>query len=119
MKYGDETFCFNFLVDSSSTFDSLGFGAGMPLSLKQLTDVCMAYSSDYRKCRYLAQDDSDLSKWYCLKKSSKRVFIDDETSDFLKELKKKGLDAKRQGIPLGDNCNGYPILKHIEQGYDK
>ncbi len=89
------------------------------LSLKQLQDVCMLYSGDYKRCRYLAQDDVDSSKWYCLKKSAKRQEIDDETVEFLNELKKKQLDAKKQGIPLGDNCNGYPILKHIEQGHDK
>ncbi len=91
----------------------------MPLSLKQLHDVCLLYSGDYRRCRYLAQDDNDSSKWYCLKKNAKRQDIDDETQEFLKELKKKGTDPRKQGYPLGDNCTGYPILKHIEQGYDK
>jgi hypothetical protein len=91
----------------------------MPLSLKQLQDVCLLYSGNYKRCRYLAQDDTDSTKWYCLKKSSKRSDIDDETYEFLKELKKKGLDASKQGIPLGDNCDGFPILKHIDQGYDK
>ena len=91
----------------------------MPLSLKQLKDVCMLYSGDHRRCRYLAQDDTDTTKWYCLKKSSKKYDIDDESQEFLKDLKKKGLDPRKQGIPLGDNCAGYPILKHIDQGYDK
>lgn len=91
----------------------------MPLSLKQLHDVCMLHSGNYKRCRYLAQDDSDSTKWYCLKKSSKKSEVDDEAVEFLKELKKKGLDPRKQGIPLGDNCDGYPVLKHLEQGYDK
>lgn len=90
----------------------------MPLSLKQLQDVCMLYTGNYKRCRYAGQDDTDSSKWYCLKKSSKRQEIDDETDEFLKELKKKHQDPKKQGVPLGDNCDGYPILKYMEQGYD-
>jgi arabinogalactan endo-1,4-beta-galactosidase len=69
------------------------------------------------RCRYAAQDDSDPTKWYCLKLSSKKAEIDDETKDFLKDAKKKGIDPKT--APLGDNCSGYPILKYKEQGYDK
>jgi len=79
----------------------------------------MLYSGNHKRCRYLAQDDTDSNKWYCLKKSTKKSEIDDETVEFLKELKKKQLDPYKQGIPLGDNCDGYPVLKHIEQGYDK
>lgn len=90
----------------------------MPLSLKQLQDVCLIYANDSRKCKYLAQDDSNPSVWYCLKKSSKKAEVDDETSDYLKDLKKKGVDPRKQGTPLGDNCDGYPILRYIKQGYD-
>jgi hypothetical protein len=89
----------------------------MPLSLKQLKDVCLIYSGTSNKCRYLAQDDSDSTKWYCLKQSSKKAEIDDETKEYLKDSKKKGLGSK--ATPLGDNCAGYPILKYKEQGYDK
>lgn len=91
----------------------------MPLSLKQLQDVCLLHYGDHRCCRYLAQDDSNPDKWYCLKKTSKKAEIDDEASDYIKEQRKKGLDPTKQGYPLGDNCEGYPILKYIEQGFDK
>ena len=91
----------------------------MPLSLKQLQDVCLLYSRDSRKCKYVAQDDTDSSMWFCLKKSSKRAEIDDEADDLLKDLKKKGTDPRKQGAPLGDNCEGYPILRYIKQGYDQ
>jgi hypothetical protein len=89
------------------------------LSLKQLEDVCMVYKQNYKRCRYLAQDDHDPTKWHCLKKSSKKSDVDDEVDESLKELKKKGQDPRKQGVPLGDNCDGYPILKNHEQGYDK
>jgi len=91
----------------------------MPLSLRQLQDVCLIYANDSRKCRYLAQDDTNSSVWYCLKKSSKKSEVDDETNDYLRDLKKKGVDPRKQGTPLGDNCDGYPILRYIKQGYDQ
>jgi hypothetical protein len=91
----------------------------MPLSLKQLQDVCLLYKGGHKRCRYLARDDGDTGKWYCLKKTAKKSEIDDEANEFVKDQKKKGLDPSKQGYPLGNNCDGYPILKHIEQGFDK
>jgi hypothetical protein len=91
----------------------------MPLSLPQLKDVCLLYRQDYKRCRYLGQDDMDGSKWYCMKKNIKKAEIDAETEEYLKESKKKGLDPRTQPVPLGDNCAGFPILKHIDQGYDQ
>jgi len=91
----------------------------MPLSKKHLQDVCLLYDGTYKKCRYLAQDDADWSKWYCVKKSSKKQGIDIEVDDFIADARKKGKDPRKENIPLGDNCEGYPILKYIEQGYDK
>jgi hypothetical protein len=91
----------------------------MPLSLKQLQDVCLLYSNDSRKCRYVAQDDTNHNVWFCLKKSSKKAEIDEETDDYLRDMRKKGNDPKKQAVPLGDNCEGYPILRYIKQGYDQ
>lgn len=89
------------------------------LSLKQVQDVCLAYSGDNDRCRYLAQDNIDRRKWYCLKQTVKKTEIDDDVNEFLRELKNKNLDPNKQGVPLGNNCQGYPLLKNIEQGYDK
>jgi hypothetical protein len=89
------------------------------LSKKHLQDVCLYYDGTYKKCRYLGQDDNDWNKYYCAKKSSKKAEIDVETEDFIRETKKKGKDPLKENIPLGDNCAGYPIMKFIEQGYDK
>lgn len=89
------------------------------LSKKQLQDVCLLYTLNHQRCRYLAQDDIDWQKWYCLKKTSKRSDIDVETNEFIADCRKKNQDPKQAGIPLGDNCQGYPVLKFIEQGYDK
>lgn len=88
----------------------------MPLSLRQLEDVCLIDDDTHKKCRYLAQDDLDLNKYYCTKKSSKRADIDAEVSLFISETIKRGGDPYSENIPLGDNCPGLPVLKHIEQG---
>ena len=90
------------------------------LSLKQLQNVCMAYSGDAKQCRYLEQDDTDGSKWYCRKsRKEDRAKIDKKLSEVVADFKKRKIDPTKQGIPLGDNCTGYPFLKHIPQGYDQ
>lgn len=91
----------------------------MPLSLKQLNDVCLV-NGGTKRCRYLGEDELDPSKFYCLKQNAaRRSEIDDEVKDFQATVKKRGQDPNAQGVPLGDNCKGYPILKHVVQGYDK
>lgn len=90
----------------------------MPLSKKQLTDKCLAFQNTSSKCRYCAQDDDDWNKHYCLKKSSQKADCDVEVESFIRETRKKGNDPYKEMFPLGDNCPGYPITKHIEQGYD-
>ena len=89
------------------------------LSKKQLQDVCLLYSGDTRRCRFLTQDESDYSKWHCLKLTSRKNDIDVEVSEFIKECRRKGQDPLKSNLPLGDNCGGYPVMKNIEQGYDK
>ena len=88
------------------------------LSLKQLKDVCLVNDGTYKKCRYLVQDDNDYTKYNCIKKTAKAKELDDELDDFLRESRKKGKDPLKDNIPLGDNCAGYPLLRHLPQGYD-
>jgi hypothetical protein len=90
----------------------------MPLSKLQLTDQCLAFENTADKCRYCAQDDDDWSKYHCLKKTSRKTTIDIEVEEFIREVRKKGGDPYKDNLPLGDNCAGYPIMKHIEQCYD-
>jgi hypothetical protein len=88
------------------------------LSSKHLKDICLlTLGSD--QCRYLAEDETDSRKFYCLKKSSKAKEIDIEVEDFLQQMKRKGKDPKKENTPIGDNCSGYIFLRHKEQGYDK
>ncbi|NDB86392.1 MAG: hypothetical protein EB127_27395 [Alphaproteobacteria bacterium] len=89
------------------------------LSKNHLKDVCLVDSSNHARCRYLAEDESERGKYYCLKKSSKAKDIDIEVQDFLMEMQMKGKDPKKQNVPLGNNCGGYVVLRHKEQGYDK
>lgn len=88
------------------------------LSQKQLRDVCLLYDPTYKKCRYIAVDENDYSKYYCLKKTAKAQDIDVELDDFIRDARKKGKDPRKDNVPLGDNCKGYPLLRHITQGYD-
>lgn len=89
------------------------------LSLKQVKDVCFINGgSDC--CRYLDEEIDDLGNiiHLCKKLSPDQSIIDNEISDFLKESKKQGLDPFQQGVPLGNNCSGYVVLKTKLQGYD-
>lgn len=88
------------------------------LSQKQLTDVCLLYDPTYKQCRYLSRDENDYSKHYCLKRTAKANDIDVELDDFIRDTRKKGKDPKKENVPLGDNCKGYPLLRNIQQGYD-
>jgi hypothetical protein len=88
------------------------------LSKKQLEDYCLPYSGHLR-CRFLAEDEQDWAKCFCLKKTKRRVDIDSETDDYVKELHKKGITPESQGVPIGDNCEGFIFLRHLEQGFDK
>ena len=89
------------------------------LSKNHLKDVCLLDQNTHMKCRYLAEDENDRGKFYCLKRSSKAKDIDMEVEDFLKEMQIKGKDPSKQNVPIGNNCSGYVILRHKEQGYDK
>jgi len=90
------------------------------LSKLQLENICMHNCRDSRTCRYLFEDDRVYGKYYCYKQRPiDKVKIDSKLNQYIKECKKKGIDPFDSNIPLGDNCSGYPVLKHIEQGYDK
>ena len=87
----------------------------MPLTLKQITDVCRD-GDGADQCRYLAEDDQ--GKFYCIKHTAKRSPIDVEVADFKKKQKSHGQDPAALGIPLGDNCKGYTFFRYKTQGYD-
>jgi len=90
----------------------------MSLSKKQLADVCLLMGS--KMCRYVVQDDSDYTKYNCLKhRPVEKKKIDTKIDDFLAQCAKSSIDPLKSNVPLGDNCSGYPLLKNIEQGYDK
>lgn len=88
------------------------------LSLKQLKDICLIDDLTHRRCRYLTQDDTDRSKFYCMKMSAKAKKIDEEIDSYMHTMNIKGKSIYNDNLPFGDNCHGYPLLRHIEQGYD-
>lgn len=89
------------------------------LSQKQIKDVCLGYDPTYKRCRYLTNDDEDHTKFYCLKKTATAQEIDVELSEFVSGEFKKGKDPRATNFPMGDNCPGYPVFRHILQGYDQ
>ena len=94
-------------------------GVRMALTNKQLQDVCFIWGGT-SQCRYLDEDIDDDSNivHVCKKKSSFKKVIDEELVEFLSDCKKNSQDPAKQGVPLGDNCTGYVVLKVKPQGYD-
>lgn len=85
------------------------------LSKKQTYDVCLL-GQESKSCRYLCEDKD--KNFFCLKKTSKKQVIDVEIKDFLIFCKNKQIDPNDFYLPIGDNCQGYPFLKTLKQGYD-
>ena len=91
----------------------------MALSRKQLEMVCLIDDMTGEKCRYICTDRNDPSKYLCAKLSpGRKADIDGEVEETLKEYKASGQDPKKDGVPLGKGCKGYPALLHVEQGFD-
>lgn len=85
----------------------------MPLSLKQLEYVCLYKNTDGKKCRYLAVDSEKSMDCTCLKKTAKKKQIDKEVKNY--ELIMKNYITEEMP-PVGDNCEGFPVMKHLTQG---
>jgi hypothetical protein len=85
----------------------------MSLTHKHLKEVCLLGHSDKSKtCRYLRNDELDEEKWYCQKlQPSIKKKID---RDVLGVLNKNNF----HNLACADNCPGYPLLKHVPQGFD-
>lgn len=91
----------------------------MALTRKQTEDVCFLWGGT-NQCRYLDEDVDDDGNivHICKKKSPYKKVIDEEMIEWLAECKKNNQDPIKQGVPLGDNCGGYVVLKTKKQGYD-
>lgn len=88
------------------------------LSSKQLKDICLVNVQNSSRCRYISQDETDEKKYYCLKNTSKASSVDKNLDDLIYDLKRRNKDPHKENIAMGDNCQGYPFLRHILQGYD-
>lgn len=73
----------------------------------------MHHPDPTKTCRYLVNDEIDMHKWYCQKLRPEVKSVVDAT---ISASSRKS--RARLGIPSGDNCPGYPLLKHIDQGFD-
>lgn len=86
----------------------------MALTKRHLAEVCLLHHPDPTKtCRYLVNDELEPDKWYCQKlRDEAKKQIDEHMSATNRKSR------LRSGIPSGDNCEGYPLLKHMQQGFD-
>lgn len=95
----------------------------MALTENQIKDVCNVYGGSDR-CKYMDEElvedkNGDLNIIYiCRKLSPEKKSIDKRLSNQLTDCAINGTNPKDEGIPMGDNCNGYVALHHIPQGYD-
>lgn len=92
----------------------------MALSQAQLTDVCM-YGMGSDECKYLDGEHDPVTgdmKFICKKKSLERKAIDEEVQEHMDDCKKQGMNPRSQGVPMGDNCQGFLPMKDLLQGYD-
>ena len=91
----------------------------MALTINQVKNVCMLNCND-QQCRYLDEDIDDKGNVVnvCKKLSPDRVIVDQEIAEFMSDMAKSGQDPHKQGVPLGDHCNGYIKLNVKKQGYD-
>lgn len=77
------------------------------LSKNHLLHVCQI-GSGRDQCRYLESSDD---KPFCLKLRPIASKIDAKINEKLK-------DRPNTQLAIGDNCQGYPVLLNILQGYD-
>ena len=89
------------------------------LSQKHLHDICLLYSGSYKQCRYAEQDPKSYG-WICIKlQQTKKDQADKNVEEYKADCKKNGVDPKKAGGAMGDNCHGYPVFKHLVQGFDQ
>lgn len=91
----------------------------MALTPNQVKHVCMLNGYE-QQCRYLDEDVDDKGNivHVCKKMSPDKTIVDQEISEFMSDMAKTGQDPYKQGVPLGDHCNGYIKLNVKPQGYD-
>ena len=88
------------------------------ISEKHLEDVCMRNCGS-KTCRYLYNDDLNPNQWNCNKlRPIEKVKIDVSLENFIRDCKKRKINPKNLSQPMGDNCEGFLIMKNIKQGYD-
>jgi hypothetical protein len=90
----------------------------MTLSKKHVKDVCL-HNCGSKTCRYLSTDELDSSKFYCFKlRPIDKNDIDQSIEDFSSDCKRRKINPKSIGKAIGDNCEGFLLLKNLSQGYD-
>lgn len=87
----------------------------MPLTKLHVINVCKQGQGS-AECRYLEEDGVLFPGTYqCLKSSPHKKIIDEEVEHYQKRHRQR----KNDDVPMGDNCKGYPVLRHKSVGYDQ
>jgi hypothetical protein len=90
----------------------------MTLSKNHVKNVCLLNCGS-KTCRYLHNDEFDSSKFHCLKlRPIEKNKIDEATENFIANCKMKKINPKLIDKPIGNNCEGFLLLRNIKQGYD-
>jgi len=86
----------------------------MPLSQLQVLHVCKLNANANETCRYLTEDSIADNQYHCMKLTGQKKHIDEAVEDYLRNNADSNDNA-----PLGNNCSGYPIMRHKIIGYDQ
>lgn len=87
----------------------------MPLSYQHVLHVCKL-NCGKEECRYLNEDELTRNNFQCMKLSPQKESID-ESVEYAKNNKEQ--KKKYETYGFGDNCKGYPVLRHKIVGYDQ
>ena len=85
----------------------------MPLSDLQVLHVCKMNASSSQTCRYLSEDIIVQGSFQCLKLTGQKLVIDEAVADYV------STSVSQDDVPIGDNCPGYPVLRHAIVGFDR
>lgn len=88
------------------------------LSKLHVQNICLN-SGTSDQCRYLSEDELTYGVYHCLKMRPAKDKIDKRVQVYLDDCKSKKVDPTLSGLALGDNCQGYLVMRYKEQGYDK
>lgn len=87
------------------------------LSEKHVQDVCLFDGISPDCCRY-CDYDAEADCFHCVKLTPAKGRIDKRLAEIMEEADQNGVNIYDTGEAVGDNCPGFPFLRHVKQGFD-